>query len=143
VLGVRAARGRLLSPRDDETPGAHRVAVISHALWQNEFGGAADILSQTLTLRSGRHPIVGVVPPAFLGVEIGRRFEVALPVLRHRILLNFQAEADGIDGDQVSRTQPHAVNVGRPSNRTPTWRGGDPCARASSLSRSPLWPTEC
>jgi MoxR-like ATPase len=26
---------------------------------------------------------------------------VALPVLRHRILLNFQAEADGIDGDQI------------------------------------------
>jgi MoxR-like ATPase len=26
---------------------------------------------------------------------------VALPVLRHRILLNFQAEADGIDADQI------------------------------------------
>jgi MoxR-like ATPase len=26
---------------------------------------------------------------------------VALPVLRHRILLNFQAEADGIDSDQI------------------------------------------
>jgi len=29
--------------------------------------------------------------------------EVALPVLRHRILLNFQAEADGIDADHVVR----------------------------------------
>jgi MoxR-like ATPase len=26
---------------------------------------------------------------------------VAAPVLRHRLLLNFQAEADGIDPDQV------------------------------------------
>jgi MoxR-like ATPase len=26
---------------------------------------------------------------------------VALPVLRHRVLVNFQAEADGIDPDQV------------------------------------------
>src|SRR6266850_2457265 len=26
---------------------------------------------------------------------------IALPVLRHRILLNFQAEADGIDADQI------------------------------------------
>ena len=26
---------------------------------------------------------------------------VALPVLRHRILLNFQAEADGIDADHI------------------------------------------
>ena len=31
---------------------------------------------------------------------------VALPVLRHRILLNFQAEADGIDADP-SRPPPH------------------------------------
>ena len=28
---------------------------------------------------------------------------VALPVLRHRILLNFQAEADGIEADHVVR----------------------------------------
>jgi len=27
--------------------------------------------------------------------------KVALPVLRHRILLNFQAEADGLDADQI------------------------------------------
>jgi MoxR-like ATPase len=26
---------------------------------------------------------------------------VALPVLRHRILVNFQAEADGVDPDQI------------------------------------------
>ena len=26
---------------------------------------------------------------------------VALPVLRHRVLVNFQAEADGVDPDQV------------------------------------------
>ena len=28
---------------------------------------------------------------------------VALPVLRHRILLNFQAEADGVEADHVVR----------------------------------------
>ncbi len=28
---------------------------------------------------------------------------VALPVLRHRILLNFQAEADGVDTDTIVR----------------------------------------
>jgi len=80
VLGVAALRGRMLTPADDRAGCANAPAVISQALWQNEFGGAADVLSQTLTLRSGRHPIVGVVPPSFLGVEVGRRFEVALPV---------------------------------------------------------------
>jgi MoxR-like ATPase len=26
---------------------------------------------------------------------------VAFPVLRHRILVNFEAEADGVDADQI------------------------------------------
>jgi hypothetical protein len=80
VLGVDALRGRMLTPDDDRAGCAKAPAVISHALWQNQFAGADDILSRTLTLRSGRHPIVGVVPSTFLGVEVGRRFEVALPV---------------------------------------------------------------
>jgi MoxR-like ATPase len=36
---------------------------------------------------------------------------VALPVLRHRILLNFQAEADGIDADQIVGRLVDAVAV--------------------------------
>jgi len=28
---------------------------------------------------------------------------VALPVLRHRVLVNFQAEADGVDADAIVR----------------------------------------
>jgi MoxR-like ATPase len=36
---------------------------------------------------------------------------VALPVLRHRILLNFQAEADGIDADQIVARLLEAVQV--------------------------------
>ena len=36
---------------------------------------------------------------------------VALPVLRHRILLNFQAEADGIDADQIVARLLEAVHA--------------------------------
>ena len=36
---------------------------------------------------------------------------VALPVLRHRILLNFQAEADGIDADQIVARLLEAVST--------------------------------
>jgi putative ABC transport system permease protein len=55
-------------------------AVISHALWQSEFARGDDVLSRTLSLRSGQHPVVGVMPPGFFGLEVGRRFDVALPV---------------------------------------------------------------
>ena len=36
---------------------------------------------------------------------------LALPVLRHRILVNFQAEADGIDSDQIVARLLDAVRV--------------------------------
>ncbi len=38
-LGVSPAAGRLLSTEDDVTPGAHPVAILSHAFWQRRFGG--------------------------------------------------------------------------------------------------------
>ena len=41
VLGIQAARGRLLSRVDDQTPGAHPVAVISYEFWQARFGWPA------------------------------------------------------------------------------------------------------
>ena len=44
--------------------------------------------------------------------------DVALPVLRHRILVNFQAEADGVDADQIVTRLLDAVRPG--SNRTAT-----------------------
>jgi MoxR-like ATPase len=38
---------------------------------------------------------------------------VALPVLRHRILLNFQAEADGVDADQIVHRLLESVSADR------------------------------
>lgn len=78
VLGVSPAIGRLLGPADDR-PGCEAAAVISHALWQSEFGGRPDVLSRTISFR-GQTPIVGVMPAHFFGVEVGRRVDVAMPV---------------------------------------------------------------
>jgi predicted permease len=80
VLGVAPALGRTIGPEDDRTGCGAGVAVISHALWQNEFGGRPDVLSRTVSLRSGQTPIIGVMPAGFFGVEVGRRFDVALPL---------------------------------------------------------------
>ena len=79
TLGVQPAVGRLIGPADD-TPGCGAgVAVISHALWQNQFGGRADILTQTIPGVDGSVPIIGVTAPGFFGVEVGRQFGVAMP----------------------------------------------------------------
>ena len=79
VLGVPAALGRAIGPEDDR-PGCNPgIAVISDALWRREYGGASDILSRRLPTRTGQS-IIGVMPASFFGVEVGRRFDVAMPL---------------------------------------------------------------
>jgi predicted permease len=81
TLGVAPLVGRLIGPADDRPDcRPSTVAVISYALWQGEFGGRADILSQFIPLGPARVPIVGVTPPEFFGVEVGRQFSVAMPL---------------------------------------------------------------
>jgi len=64
VLGVRFSAGRGFAPQED-VPNGPDVAVISHSLWQNEFGGAPSILEQTLTLNGMPTSIIGVLPADF------------------------------------------------------------------------------
>lgn len=82
TLGVRAWLGRTFTAADDVHGGGRSgpVAVISHGLWQRRFAGAADVLGRPLLVDGVTFTIVGVTPPGFLGVEVGRAFDVALPI---------------------------------------------------------------
>ena len=64
VLGVPARLGRTLIAEDD-APGAPRVVVLSHGLWQERTGGRDNVLGETLTFDGQAHAIVGVMPPRF------------------------------------------------------------------------------
>ncbi len=63
VLGVRPALGRDFTT-DDEKPGA-RVVMLSHSLWESEFGSASDIVGRTVTLDNKSYTVVGVMPKGF------------------------------------------------------------------------------
>jgi predicted permease len=80
TLGVAPQIGRLIGPADDRPKCGYPGAVISHALWQREFGGQPDVLQRSIPFDGQRVPIIGVTPPSFFGVEVGRRFDVALPL---------------------------------------------------------------
>jgi predicted permease len=54
--------------------------VISYSFWQRQFGGAADVLGRKLTLDGQPFQVVGVMPADFYGIEIGRVFDVAVPL---------------------------------------------------------------
>jgi predicted permease len=82
TLGVPAVLGRTFTPADDGRGGGPDgpVAVISHSLWQRRFGGAASVIGTPITVEGVPFTIVGVTPPSFLHVEVGRTFDVAVPL---------------------------------------------------------------
>ena len=82
VLGVRAMLGRTFGPQDDQPGGGPDgpVAVISDGFWHRRFGGAADVIGRSITVERVPFTIVGVAPPGFFGVDVGRTFDVAIPI---------------------------------------------------------------
>jgi predicted permease len=64
VLQVSPTIGRGFL-RGENDGGAEPVAVISHGVWQELFGGAADVLGSRITLDGDSHVIVGVMPAGF------------------------------------------------------------------------------
>lgn len=61
-LGIRPLRGRGFE-RGDDQPGAPDVCVISHELWQRQFGGRDDVIGRMIVLDDIPRTVVGVFPP--------------------------------------------------------------------------------
>jgi putative ABC transport system permease protein len=64
LLGVEPMLGRGFLPEDDK-PGAARVAVLSHGLWQRRFGSDPNIVGRALELNGQSCEVVGVMPQGF------------------------------------------------------------------------------
>ncbi len=64
LLGTKIAWGRTFAA-DEEIPGQAHVAVISHSLWQQSFGGDPRALGATLHLNGTPLTIIGIAPPRF------------------------------------------------------------------------------
>ena len=82
VLGVPAILGRTFAPEDDRRGGGADgpVTVISYNFWQRRFDGNADVLGKPLVVERVTYTIIGVMPPEFFGTEVGRTFDVAIPL---------------------------------------------------------------
>jgi putative ABC transport system permease protein len=64
LLGVQPIAGRNFRPEESE-PAKNKVVILGHGLWQQRFGGAADIIGQTITIDGVALEIVGVMPEGF------------------------------------------------------------------------------
>ena len=64
LLGVAPAAGRAFEEGEDR-PGAARVVILGHGLWQRRFGGDRSVVGRTLRVNGEPHTVVGVMPPRF------------------------------------------------------------------------------
>jgi putative ABC transport system permease protein len=64
LLGTPALVGRAIGT-EDARPGAAKVVVLSHGLWQRRFAGQASALGSPLRLDGETYTVVGVMPKHF------------------------------------------------------------------------------
>ena len=86
VLGVQPMLGRVFAAADDQRGCGSPGVVISYSFWQREFGGAASAVGRKLTLDGQPIEVIGVTPASFAGLEIGRSYDIAVPICSERLL---------------------------------------------------------
>jgi predicted permease len=87
VLGINAYLGRVITPSDDDAPGAHPVAVLSYGFWKEKLGGDPHVVGSTMLFNNYPFTVVGVADPVFFGDAVGDQQDIWFPVTMQRQLL--------------------------------------------------------
>lgn len=82
VLGVGAARGRVLTPEDDKA-NAQPAAVISHRYWEQQLNSDPSVVGQTFVINGTNFTLVGITPREFFGERVRRPPDFWLPLTLH------------------------------------------------------------
>lgn len=90
VLGVNPVLGRTFGAQDDTATCGSPGAVLSYGFWRREFGGDRGVLGRTVSLDGHPIPVIGVTPASFFGVEVGNRYDMAIPLCADALLAEDQ-----------------------------------------------------
>jgi putative ABC transport system permease protein len=64
VLGVTTQIGRTFAA-DEDQPGRDHVAILSHELWERQFGSDPLVVGRTIRLNRENYSVIGVMPATF------------------------------------------------------------------------------
>ncbi|MGQ0647710.1 MAG: ADOP family duplicated permease [Gemmatimonadaceae bacterium] len=116
VFGVPPMLGRTFSATDDQA-GSDRVAVLSHGLWQQRFGGDTAAVGREIRLDGALYTVIGVMPGSFDYVENGERLWVPLVFTPQRLAHPDEHYLDVVgrlrDGATIEQAIAEAVPVAR------------------------------
>jgi len=101
TLGILPARGRNFTAAED-VPNGPAVCILSHELWQSQFGGRESVIGQTIQLNGSAWEIVGVMPPG-LSVPFGQVQVFAPRVFETGGLPTAQIEAGATFAQPIAR----------------------------------------
>ena len=90
-LGARAQIGRLLTDADDKAGCGAPGAVLSYGFWQSRYAGKPSVIGTNLMLDGRPFEVIGVTGPGFFGPEVGRTFDVAVPVCAEPLIRGAQS----------------------------------------------------
>jgi macrolide transport system ATP-binding/permease protein len=65
---------------DDDRPGIEPAVILSHRLWQQQFGARADVIDEPLRINGTLTRVIGVAPAGFFGNQIGSWTDVYAPL---------------------------------------------------------------
>jgi predicted permease len=81
VLGIGAQVGRTFAPDEDTAPGTHPVAVLSDALWTDQFGADPNVVGTRVAINGRPFTIIGVAPRGFTGAAFATNpYQLWLPM---------------------------------------------------------------
>lgn len=71
MLGIEMVEGRPFLREENQVPGAHFVAILSHELWARVYQADPDIVGRSIYLNDRPYTVVGVAQPGFRGLTEG------------------------------------------------------------------------
>jgi predicted permease len=98
VFGVYPLLGRTFTAADDERGCTSPGAVLSYGFWQREFGGEAAAVGKRITLNDYPFEVIGVTPADFFGPEVGRQYDLAIPLCADPLVRPEDKRLDRLDG---------------------------------------------
>jgi predicted permease len=107
LLGVKPVIGRAIGLDDDRVPNGHPVVMLSNGYWERRFAGDRAVVGRTIRLSDMPFTIIGVTPPEFFGVEVGRAPDIFVPIMMQPTVM--PAFENLLDHPIVNRTWVQAI----------------------------------
>jgi predicted permease len=107
VLRQQPQAGRLLTPADNRTLGAHPVVVISDGFWLRRLGGAPNVVGRELVINGSSFSIIGIAAKGFFGTTVGLRNPDAwIPLMMQPVVRYASNVSSRDDGDTAKPFPP-------------------------------------